>query len=96
MSNGTYAHITGWGMSVPEKILTNAEIAKMVDTNDEWIRDRTGIEERRIASEDDTCASLGVQAALEALRVANLHPSEVDLIITATSSPEHLFPATAG
>ncbi|MCH7663716.1 MAG: ketoacyl-ACP synthase III [Chloroflexi bacterium] len=95
MSNGTYAHITGWGMHVPEKILTNAEIAKMVDTDDEWIRDRTGIEERRIASEQDTCASLGAQAATNALRVAKLHPSEVDLIITATSSPEYLFPATA-
>ena len=95
MSNGVYAHITGWGMHVPEKILTNAEIAKMVDTNDEWIRDRTGIEERHIAGKDDTCASLGAQAAINALRVAKLHPSEVDLIITATSSPEYTFPATA-
>lgn len=95
MSKETYAHITGWGMYIPEKILTNDDIAKMVDTNDEWIRDRTGIEERHIAAPDETCASLGAEAAIEALRVANLHPSEVDLIITATCSPEYLFPATA-
>ncbi|MEK6256602.1 MAG: ketoacyl-ACP synthase III, partial [Chloroflexota bacterium] len=95
MSNNKYAHITGWGMNVPERIMTNAEIATMVDTNDEWIRERTGIEERRIAADDDTCASLGAQAAINALRVANLHPLEVDLIITATSSPEYIFPATA-
>ena len=95
MSNGKYSHITGWGMSVPERVMTNDDIAKLVDTNDEWIRDRTGIEERRIAADDETCASLGAQAAINALRIANLHPLEVDLIITATSSPEHLFPATA-
>lgn len=95
MSNKTYAHITGWGMHVPERIMTNDDISKLVDTNDAWIRERTGIEERRIAADDDTCASLGAQAAINALRVANLHPRDVDLIITATCSPEYLFPATA-
>ncbi|MEK6223213.1 MAG: ketoacyl-ACP synthase III [Chloroflexota bacterium] len=91
----TYAHITGWGMSVPEKIMTNDDIAELVDTNDEWIRDRTGIERRRIAGPEDTSATLGAEAALEALEMANVLPSQVDLIITATSSPEHIFPATA-
>ena len=90
-----YAHITGWGMAVPEKILTNDEIAQMVDTNDEWIRTRTGIEERRIASDNETTATLATEAALKALEVANLRPYEIDLIIVSTSSPEHLFPATA-
>ncbi len=89
------AHITGWGMVVPEKILTNHDIAKFVDTNDEWIRSRTGIEERRIASSDQTTASLATDAAQKALRMANLHPSRLDLIIVSTSSPEHIFPATA-
>jgi 3-oxoacyl-[acyl-carrier-protein] synthase III len=90
-----YAHITGWGMSVPERILTNGEIAKMVDTNDEWIRSRTGIRTRHIAEADDTTASLATEATLKALRVANLKPSDVELIIVTTSSPEHIFPATA-
>jgi 3-oxoacyl-[acyl-carrier-protein] synthase-3 len=82
-------------MAVPEKVLTNDEIAQMVDTNDEWIRTRTGIEERRIANDNETTASLATEAALKALEVANLRPYEIDLIIVSTSSPEHLFPATA-
>jgi 3-oxoacyl-[acyl-carrier-protein] synthase-3 len=90
-----FAHITGWGMAVPEKILTNDEISQMVDTNDEWIQTRTGIRERRIANDEETTASLATEAALHALQVANLPPFEVDLIIVATSSPEHIFPATA-
>jgi 3-oxoacyl-[acyl-carrier-protein] synthase-3 len=90
-----YAHITGWGMAVPDKILTNDELSLMVDTNDKWIRERTGIRERRIAVAGETTATLGSEAALRALRVANLGPRQVDLIIVATSSPEHLFPATA-
>lgn len=90
-----YAHITGWGMAVPQQILTNFDLEKMVETSDEWIRTRTGIRERRIASTSQTTATLATEAALKALEVANLKPSEVDLIIVATSSPEHLFPATA-
>lgn len=91
----TFAHITGWGMSVPESILTNDDLSQMVETNDKWIRERTGIRERRIASEDETTASLAVEASLRALQVANLHPTDVDLIICSTSTPEHIFPATA-
>ena len=90
-----YAHITGWGMSVPERVLTNFDLAKIVDTNDEWIRSRTGICERRIASDDQTTASLATEAALRALEVAHLKPADVELIIVSTSSPEHIFPATA-
>lgn len=90
-----YAHITGWGMSVPEKVMTNNDIAKVVETSDEWIRERTGIRERRIAREDQFPSTLGLEAAIKALKVANLHPRDLDLIICASSSPEHIFPATA-
>src|SRR3989337_2259358 len=90
-----YAHITGWGMAVPEKILTNADLEKMVDTEDEWVVSRTGIRQRHIATDGQTTATLAADAALRALEVANLLPHEVDLIIVSTSSPEHIFPATA-
>ncbi len=90
-----YAHITGWGMAVPETVRTNADLSKMVDTNDEWIRSRTGIVERRIASDEESSASLGTDAALRALEVANLRAIDLDLVIVASSSPEHIFPATA-
>ncbi len=91
----TYAHITGWGMAVPEKIMTNDDISRLVETNDEWIRSRTGIAERRIASEDESSATLATDAALRALEVANLKAADLDLVIVASSSPEHTFPATA-
>jgi 3-oxoacyl-[acyl-carrier-protein] synthase-3 len=90
-----YAHITGWGMSVPESVLTNDDISKMVDTNDTWIRERTGIQERHIAREDQFASTLAVEASIKALRVANLRPTDLDLIICSTSSPEYIFPATA-
>ena len=90
-----YAHITGWGVSIPERVLTNDDLAKMVDTSDEWIQSRTGIRQRRIASEGESTASLGAEAAMRALEVAGVSPADVDLIIVATSSPEHVFPSTA-
>ncbi len=90
-----YAHITGWGMSVPEKILTNDDLSKIIDTNDEWIRDHTGIRERHIAGENQYPSTLAVEASIKALQVANLKPTDIDLIICATSSPEYIFPATA-
>jgi 3-oxoacyl-[acyl-carrier-protein] synthase-3 len=90
-----YAHITGWGTAVPERVMTNHDIAKIVDTSDEWIQERTGIRERRIAGDGETTASLATDAALRALEVANLLPRDVELIICSTSSPEHIFPATA-
>ena len=89
------AHITGWGMAVPEAILTNDAISKMVDTNDAWIRERTGIRERRVAREHDFPSTLGIEASINALKVANLRPTDLDLIICTSSSPEYIFPATA-
>lgn len=90
-----YAHITGWGMAVPEKVLTNDDLSQMVETTDEWIRSRTGIRERRIAADEQSSASLATDAALRALDVANLKPTELDLVIVSSSSPEHTFPSTA-
>src|SRR5512134_3266235 len=90
-----YAHITGWGMSAPEPILTNDDISKMVDTNDAWIRERTGIRERRVARDDQFPSTLAVEASIKALRIANLRPTDLDLIICSTSTPEYIFPATA-
>ena len=90
-----YAHITGWGMSVPEPVLTNDDLARMVDTNDEWIREHSGIRERRIAREQEYPSTLAVQASLKALEVAKLNPTDLDLIICSTSTPEYIFPATA-
>ncbi len=89
-----YAHIVGWGKYVPPNILTNEELSKRVDTSDAWIRERTGIRERRIATKETT-ASMALYAAQEALEVADVNPNEIDLIIVATSSPEYIFPATA-
>jgi len=91
----TFAHITGWGMSVPEDILTNDDLSKIVDTNDEWIRNRTGIGERHIVRENQSTSTLAVEASIKALQVANLRPTDLDLIICSTSTPEHIFPATA-
>jgi 3-oxoacyl-[acyl-carrier-protein] synthase-3 len=90
-----YAHITGWGMAVPSRVLTNTDLEKMVDTDDDWIQSRTGIRQRHIANEEESTASLAKDAALNALRVANLNPTDIELIIVSTSSPEYVFPATA-
>ncbi len=90
-----YAHITGWGMAVPENVLTNFELEKIVATSDEWIISHSGIRERRIAQDGQTCSSLASEAALKALELANVYPTDVDLIIVATSSPDQIFPATA-
>ncbi len=90
-----YAHVIGWGVEIPERVMTNHEIEKLVETSDEWIRERTGIAERRIADDRDTTVTLGVRAARKALNHANINPSEIDLIVVATSSPTNLFPATA-
>ncbi len=89
------AHIVGWGMAIPDHILTNGDLARMVDTSDEWIRQRTGIVERRIAGEGETTFSLSLRAAQAALEVADLDPARLDLIIVATVTPDHAFPATA-
>jgi 3-oxoacyl-[acyl-carrier-protein] synthase-3 len=90
-----YARMTGWGRYVPERILTNADLEKMVDTSDEWIRTRTGIRERHIAAPGETCCTMSLAAARRALEVAQLAPSDVELIIVATSTPDYLVPAVA-
>lgn len=90
-----YAHIVGWGMAVPDTILTNHDLAAIVETDDAWIQARTGIRERRIAGEHESTATLGLKAAQRALEVADILPLELDLIIVATSTPEHVFPSTA-
>ena len=90
-----YAHITGWGMAVPESIMTNDDLSKLVDTNDAWIRERTGIGERRIAKPGEYPSTLGVEASIKALKVAKVRPTDIDLIICTSSSPEYIFPATA-
>lgn len=88
-----YAQITGWGYYVPEKVLTNADLEKMVDTSDEWIVQRTGIKERRIRTENDTNSSMSVEAAKKALAVAGLTPKDLDFIICCTTTPDYLLPA---
>ncbi|MEZ4666700.1 MAG: beta-ketoacyl-ACP synthase III [Anaerolineae bacterium] len=92
---GRYAHIVGWGMAVPDAVLTNKDLEAIVDTSDDWIRTRTGIRERRIAGERESTASLGLKAARRALDVADILPTDIDLIIVATSTPENIFPSTA-
>jgi 3-oxoacyl-[acyl-carrier-protein] synthase-3 len=90
-----YAHVTGWGMAVPERILTNDELSHMVETSDDWIVSRTGIRERRIAGKGESTATLAAMAGERALVRTDLSASDLDLVIVATASPEHLFPATA-
>ncbi|MCK5645782.1 MAG: ketoacyl-ACP synthase III, partial [Anaerolineales bacterium] len=90
-----YAHVTGWGMAVPENVLTNHDLEQIVDTNDEWIISRTGIKERRIATKNETTSSLALDAARRALSQTNLDPGDIQLIIVATASPDFIFPATA-
>lgn len=87
-----YGRITGWGMYVPERVLTNHDLEQMVDTNDEWIVSRTGIRERRITEPGETTSTMSVEAAQQALARAGVTPEELDLIIVATSSPDYFTP----
>lgn len=87
--------IRGCGGYLPERIVTNDEIAKMVDTSDSWITSRTGIKERRIAAEGELTSTMGAIAARAALDDAGMVPEDIDLIILATSTPDQTFPATA-
>ncbi|MFP5343051.1 MAG: beta-ketoacyl-ACP synthase III [Candidatus Limnocylindria bacterium] len=89
------AHITGWGRYVPSQVLTNADLERMVDTNDEWIVARTGIRERRVAAADETTASMGAVAALRAIHTAGIDPDDIDIIILATLTPDYWMPSTA-
>jgi 3-oxoacyl-[acyl-carrier-protein] synthase-3 len=87
-----YGRITGWGKAVPQRVLTNHDLEKMVDTSDEWIVTRTGIRERRLVGPGETTSSMSVDACRKALDVAGVQPDEVDLIVVATSSPDYLCP----
>jgi 3-oxoacyl-[acyl-carrier-protein] synthase III len=89
------AVVKGVGSALPERILTNAELALMVDTTDEWIVQRTGIEQRHIAAVGETTSMLATQAALNALAHAGLEAKDIDLIILATATPDYTFPSTA-
>ena len=87
--------ITGLGMHVPSKVLTNLDLEKMVDTTDEWIQSRTGIRERRVAEPGTTTSDLATHAALEALKAARLDPKDLELLIVATTTPDMLFPSVS-
>lgn len=95
MEKGYTASITGTGSFLPKKVLTNDDLSKMLDTTDEWITKRTGIKERRIVENGATASDLAIEASLRALDDANVLPSEVDLIVAATITPDCLVPSTA-
>jgi 3-oxoacyl-[acyl-carrier-protein] synthase-3 len=90
-----YSRIIGTGGYLPDRVLTNADLEKMVDTTDEWITDRTGIKERHIAADGQTTCDLAEQAARQALEAAGIGKDEIDLIIVATTTPDRVFPSTA-
>lgn len=90
-----YAAITGWGSAVPERILTNADLEKIVETTDEWITSRTGIKQRHVVGEGESTATMAIAASRKALERANVSPWQVDLVICCTATPDFLFPATA-
>jgi 3-oxoacyl-[acyl-carrier-protein] synthase-3 len=87
-----YSKLTGWGMSVPENVLTNHDLEQLVDTSDEWIVSHTGIRERHIAAEGETTSTLSVAAGRQALERAGVAAKDLDLVIVATSSPDHFLP----
>src|SRR5687768_15394707 len=88
------ARVTGWGMYAPERVLTNAELERVVDTSDEWIVTRTGIRERRIAAPHETTATLSAIAGKRAIAVAGLQPDDIDVILVATLTPDYWMPST--
>ena len=92
---GRPCSITGVGSFVPEKILTNADLEKMVETSDEWITTRTGIKERRIAAKEEFTSDMAAKAAQRAMRMAGVTAGQIDLIIVATLTPDMQFPSTA-
>lgn len=92
---GRRAHVTGWGRYAPSQVLTNRDLERMVDTNDEWIVSRTGIRERRVAAAHETTASMAAVASLRAIRTAGIEPDDIDLILLATLTPDYWMPSTA-
>jgi 3-oxoacyl-[acyl-carrier-protein] synthase-3 len=94
-ANGRRVGITGLGVHVPERVLTNDELSTLVDTSDEWIMERTGIRERRIASDDEALTDIARPAALKALERASLEPKDIDLLVCATVTPDMMFPTSS-
>ena len=94
-TTGTRIGITGLGTNVPDRVMTNDELAQIVDTSDEWIRERTGIRERRFASDDEALTDIAMPAAVEALADAAVDASDVDLLICATVTPDMTFPTSS-
>jgi 3-oxoacyl-[acyl-carrier-protein] synthase-3 len=90
-----YSRIVGTGKYLPERILTNAELERMVETSDEWIRSRTGIEFRHIAADNEFTSDLAYKAGLEALESAGLTPNDIDLVLVGTTTPDLIFPNVA-
>lgn len=93
--SGKKARIIGTGSYLPEKVLTNKDLEKLVETTDEWIVSRTGMKERRIAAEDEYTSNLATKAALEAIKDASINVEDIDLILLATLTPDYTFPSTA-
>ena len=93
--NRNAVRITGTGSALPEKVMTNLDLTKIVDTTDEWITTRTGIKERRLAGADTATSDLSIRAAKSAIEAAELDPKDIDAIIVATCTPDHFFPSVA-
>ncbi len=91
----SYSKIAGTGSYLPERIMHNKEFEKLVDTSDEWIRERTGIKRRHIAADDETTSDMGLAAAHKAIQAADISVNDIDLIIVATTTPDKVFPSTA-
>jgi 3-oxoacyl-[acyl-carrier-protein] synthase-3 len=91
----THSRIAGTGSYLPEKIITNADLASRIDTTDEWIRERTGIRRRHVAADGETTSDMALAAARRALDAAGFDPDDIDLVLVATTTPDKVFPATA-
>jgi 3-oxoacyl-[acyl-carrier-protein] synthase-3 len=94
-AEGRPISITGLGVHVPEQVVTNDDLSKLVDTNDQWIQERTGIEERRFAADDEALTDICIPAAIRAMEMAKVDPSSIDLLIVATVTPDMAFPSSA-
>ena len=90
-----HSRIAGTGAYLPTHVLTNADLARRIETSDQWVRARTGIRERRIAAAGEETSDLALAASRQALVAANIEPADLDLIIVATTTPDMIFPSTA-